>query len=63
MGGYPVINPGTSFKDSDNNTMPNTWGTAHGLNPNDASDGPKDADSDGYTNVEEFLNGINVSSN
>jgi hypothetical protein len=27
------------------------------LNPQNASDGPADADGDGYTNVEEWLNG------
>ena len=36
--------------------MPDDWETAHGLNPADATDGPADADGDGYTNVEEYLN-------
>jgi hypothetical protein len=36
--------------------MPDAWETAHGLNPADAADGPKDKDGDGYTNIEEFLN-------
>jgi len=37
--------------------MPDVWEEKFGLNPDDISDGPKDADADGYTNVEEWLNG------
>ena len=29
------------------------------FNPTDLSDGSTDADGDGYTNIEEFLNGTN----
>ena len=43
--------------DSDNDGMPDEWEKRFGLNPDDMSDGPKDADADGYTNVEEWLNG------
>ena len=32
------------------------WESARSLNPNSAADGPLDQDSDGYTNVEEYLN-------
>lgn len=42
--------------DTDGDGMPNAWETAIGLNPNLASDGKLDFDSDGYTNVEEYLN-------
>ena len=38
--------------------MPRRLGRrAHGLNPNDSSDANEDADKDGYTNLEECLNG------
>ncbi len=37
--------------------MPDVWETLHGLNPSDASDGPADANGDGYTNLEDYLNG------
>jgi pectate lyase len=39
--------------------MPDVWEQAHGLDPHDASDASGDADGDGYTNIEEFLNGTN----
>ena len=31
----------------------------YGFDPNAAADGVQDADSDGYTNLEEFFNGTN----
>jgi hypothetical protein len=39
--------------------MPDTWERKFGLEPDDPSDGASDADGDGYTNVEECLNGTN----
>jgi pectate lyase len=57
----PAIVAGTPYQDTDHDGMPDAWETAHGLNPEDASDGNEDADGDGYTNVEEFLNGPNGS--
>ncbi|MBN1180865.1 MAG: RICIN domain-containing protein [Bacteroidales bacterium] len=44
--------------DTDRDGMPDAWEIVHGLNPNSAADGNGDADSDGYTNVEEYLNHI-----
>jgi len=41
--------------DSDHDGMPDSWETAHGLNPNDVADGSALADN-GYTNVENYLN-------
>ncbi len=64
-GGYPDSstfahsNDGVcnSTNDTDRDGMPNTWEEAHGLNPNDGSDGCINTLSpDGYTNVEMFLN-------
>ena len=37
--------------------MSDTWEVVNGFNPDDSTDGKKDNDEDGYTNVEEFLNG------
>jgi pectate lyase len=61
VGGYPEYNlsPDEVPVDVDSDGMPDTWETAHGLTLNDPSDGASDADRDGYTNVEEFLNGTN----
>jgi len=40
--------------------MPDSWEKANGLNPGDPSDGNGDLDNDGYTNLEEYLNGLVV---
>jgi len=57
VGGWPVLKSGTALTDTDRDGMPDDWEIAHGLNPSDSSDGAKDTDGDGYTNVEEYLNG------
>ena len=36
--------------------MPRKWESKHGLNP-ERADHNEDPDKDGYTNIEEFLNG------
>src|SRR5262249_50733076 len=43
--------------DTDGDGMPDAWETMHGLNPNSA-DNNGDFDSDGYTNLEEYINEI-----
>ena len=40
--------------DTDHDGLPNDWEKKYGLNPNDASDATKDADGDGFTNLEEY---------
>ena len=37
--------------------MPDDWENKYGLNANAADDSSYDKDGDGYTNVEEYLNG------
>jgi len=44
--------------DSDHDGMPDAWEKAHGLNPHDPSDGNKDLNGDGYTNLEKYLNSL-----
>ncbi|WP_108424724.1 hypothetical protein [Flagellimonas amoyensis] len=45
--------------DTDMDGMPDVWEVANGLNP-DIDDSSGDMDADGYTNLEEFLNLIDV---
>ncbi|MBA7599315.1 hypothetical protein ES703_06347 [subsurface metagenome] len=56
VGGWPEYKSGPVPADGDNDGMPDEWEAKNGLNPRDAADGNSDADSDGYTNIEEFLN-------
>jgi hypothetical protein len=58
VGGWPMLNSLPAPTDSDHDGMPDDWEAAQGLNPNDESDGPLDRDGDGYTSVEEYLNGF-----
>lgn len=57
VGGWPELAPGTPPPDRDHDGMTDDWETRHGFNPDDPADGNLDADDDGYTNLEEFLNG------
>lgn len=45
-------------KDSDFDGMPDEWENKYGLNPN-IDDAAQDADSDGFSNLEEFMAGTN----
>jgi pectate lyase len=55
-GGWPIYRSAPPAPDADHDGMPDAWESKHGLNRADASDGARDTDGDGYTNVEEFLN-------
>jgi hypothetical protein len=61
VGGYPdlTFSPDNVPADTDGDGMPDAWEKTHDLNSQDITDGPADTDKDGYTNVEEFLNGTN----
>jgi len=48
----------SSTHDKDRDGMADSWERRVGLNPADASDGRRDADKDGYTNIEEYINSI-----
>ena len=37
--------------------MPDEWEATHQFDPHNAADGAEDKDEDGYTNVEEWING------
>jgi pectate lyase len=51
VGGWPVLASGQAYTDSDADGMADTWEAANGVTSTTA-----DADGDGYTNLEEFLN-------
>jgi hypothetical protein len=58
VGGWPELKSAAAPVDSDHDGIPDEWEVAHGLNPRDASDGNKDLNGDGYTNLEKYLDGI-----
>ena len=57
VGGYPTY-AGTPYADADQDGMPDAWESAHGLDPKDAKDAAGDLNGDGYTNIEDFINGL-----
>ena len=58
VGGWLTIEPAVPCDDADHDGMPDAWEQKYGFNPQDYSDCFADADQDGYTNIEEFLNGM-----
>lgn len=56
-GGLPVLNSAPAPVDTDHDGMPDAWELDNNLNLNDAADG-KAVASNGYTNVENYMNGI-----
>jgi pectate lyase len=59
VGGWLTVAGGDACIDSDHDGMPDGWEQAQGLNPNDPTDRNLDPDGDGYTKLEEYLNGAN----
>lgn len=57
VGGWPPLRSTAAPPDSDGDGMPDGWERQFGLDPNDPGDGTRDEDKDGYTNLEESLNG------
>lgn len=58
IGGWPKLKTEHAQKDTDKDGMPDKWEMKKKLNPNDASDGAKDRNGNGYTNLEEYLNRV-----
>lgn len=56
VGGWPLFQSGTPPTDTDHDGSPDAWELLYGFDPDDPADGSQDADGDGYTNVEEYLN-------
>ncbi len=57
VGGWPELKSLSAPLDSDGDGLPDAWEIRYGLDSRDASNASKDRDSDGYTNIEEYLNG------
>jgi pectate lyase len=57
VGGYPAVDAGTPVTDSDHDGVPDAYESSRGWNPFDVGDGALDADGNGYSNLEEYLNG------
>jgi len=56
VGGWPAYASSEPPEDADRDGMPDAWEREYRLNPADADDHRADADGDGYTNLEEYLN-------
>ncbi len=57
VGDWPNYH-GEAYPDRDHDGLPDGWEQQHGLNPDDPVDATTDLNGDGYTNIEDFLNGI-----
>ncbi len=56
---YPAIPSSEPYADADADGMPDAWERSRGLDP-DEKDGADDPDNDGYTNLEDFLNQVDL---
>jgi pectate lyase len=62
VGGWPPLRSDAPPADADQDGMPDAWEQSAGLNPQDPADAAGDLDRDGYTNIEEWLNGTDAKS-
>ena len=58
VGGWPALEAGSPWVDSDGDGMPDDWERAQGLDPAAPADGTADRDGDGFTNLEDWLNSL-----
>lgn len=59
VGGWLMIEPATPCVDTDHDGMPDPWEMQYGFDRTDPTDAVTDFNENGYTNIEEFLNGTN----
>jgi len=57
VGGWPELKSTEPPQDSDQDGMDDDWEERYGFDADDPADRNGDADGDGYTNLEEYLNG------
>lgn len=55
--GYAPSSTSAGYADRDHDGMSDTWEIRHHLDPSNIEDGPADFDLDGWSNLDEFLNG------
>ncbi len=58
VGGWPDLKGRAPRVDTDGDGMPDEWEQTKGLDPSNPKDGARDSNSDGFTNLEEYLNGL-----
>lgn len=58
FGGFPDLDKGTACADSDEDGIPDEYERLSGLNPTDPADAQSDHNNNGYTAIEDFVNGI-----
>jgi len=58
VGGFPDYK-GKPYKDTDGDGLPDSWEKKYDLDPKNPADATLDLNGDGYTNIEEFINGTN----
>lgn len=58
VGGWPLLKREPAPRDTDRDGMPDAWEEGRGLDPKNPNDRNDDRNSDGYTNLEEYLNGL-----
>jgi formylglycine-generating enzyme required for sulfatase activity len=56
VGGWPDLKQVPPPVDTDNDGMPDEWEKRFGFDPANPADAAQDADGDGYSNLEEYLN-------
>ncbi|RVJ41748.1 pectate lyase [Sinorhizobium medicae] len=55
VGGWPELDAGIPYQDSDMDGISDDWEVANGTDPKNADDAKSDQDGDGWTNLEGFL--------
>jgi hypothetical protein len=58
VGGWPTLVSTNPLPDTDGDGIPDAWEQTHGLDPNDPNDATQDSTGEGYTPIEQYINGL-----